>query len=790
MSTKTTFKRIALVAVASLGFGMLSAAPSSAANIITVPTLAITSPATANAGTTDVPITQGTAIVGNLQAITTAGFTDIGDGVDIAYVVTNPQGTVITSSVTFAAPTTLPAGLTVTASATGLAIRTTTAANVILNTTAKVVGTITIPASATLVAGTYTIASTVTAVNATGGTADTDTTGQQMDGTTSVARGQIFVSGTSVTQGLTRGLTGTATVGNVATVTWFTPTHANSSAYRITSSGVGSVTRIAQGAGTATSILPISGVTGNWNSGAVYTTAAATTTESATIQLSSTVAGVQTVTVQIADATTGNLTTVATSSVTWGTAPTMSASLSTVFAAGGSARATALETTALRLPSTAGVTMTTAATTGVSIAITANNGDGEPLVGQAVTATISGPGLLSITAGNSAAVAGTARSVSLTAAAQSGEHRSTIGVSGDGTRGVGTITITVGGVVYTKTVTFYGAVATLTATQGVSIMRAGRTATSAVADFTLGGVDPARLATAAIGMDTATNISIVAKDVDGNVVPLATAPTADISNAAAIAAVNIASCAGGGATTVCASGEGNWIANTIAAVGGVSGAASTVTFKTPHPTLPATFISTDPVPFTLGGSALGGTVTMTLDKAVYEPGERMIITYTAKDAAGNPVRDWAAVGAPASNKAIVGLNGTGVYVKGSHIYGDGATELTYAPTAPGPFTVTLSTGTATGATITATATVADDAATTAAAAAGDAAAEATDAANAATDAANAAAEAADAATAAAQDAADAVAALSTSVTAMVDSLRKQITSLTNLVIKIQRKVRA
>ncbi|CAN2223334.1 hypothetical protein MCEMKE27_01287 [Candidatus Nanopelagicaceae bacterium] len=75
-------------------------------------------------------------------------------------------------------------------------------------------------------------------------------------------------------------------------------------------------------------------------------------------------------------------------------------------------------------------------------------------------------------------------------------------------------------------------------------------------------------------------------------------------------------------------------------------------------------------------------------------------------------------------------------------------------------------------------------------AATDAAAEATDAANAATDAANAAAEAADAATAAAQDAADAVAALSTQVTELVSALRKQITSLTNLVIKIQKKVRA
>jgi len=84
----------------------------------------------------------------------------------------------------------------------------------------------------------------------------------------------------------------------------------------------------------------------------------------------------------------------------------------------------------------------------------------------------------------------------------------------------------------------------------------------------------------------------------------------------------------------------------------------------------------------------------------------------------------------------------------------------------------------------------DSAAASNAQAATDAAAEATDAANAATDAANAAAEAADAATAAAQDAADAVAALSTQVSEMVNALKKQITALTNLVIKIQKKVKA
>jgi hypothetical protein len=84
----------------------------------------------------------------------------------------------------------------------------------------------------------------------------------------------------------------------------------------------------------------------------------------------------------------------------------------------------------------------------------------------------------------------------------------------------------------------------------------------------------------------------------------------------------------------------------------------------------------------------------------------------------------------------------------------------------------------------------ESAVSVAATAAADAAAEATDAANAATDAANAAAEAADAATAAAQDAADAVAALSTQVSALISGLKSQLTALTNLVIKIQKKVKA
>ncbi len=86
--------------------------------------------------------------------------------------------------------------------------------------------------------------------------------------------------------------------------------------------------------------------------------------------------------------------------------------------------------------------------------------------------------------------------------------------------------------------------------------------------------------------------------------------------------------------------------------------------------------------------------------------------------------------------------------------------------------------------------VGTDSSSSVAQAAADAAAEATDAANAATDAANAAAEAADAATAAAQDAADAVAALSAQVATLISGLKAQLTALTNLVIKIQKKVKA
>ena len=197
------------------------------------------------------------------------------------------------------------------------------------------------------------------------------------------------------------------------------------------------------------------------------------------------------------------------------------------------------------------------------------------------------------------------------------------------------------------------------------------------------------------------------------------------------------------------------------------------------------------------------TVKLAFDKATYQPFEKAIITVTPLDSAGNKlgaktVSNIFATGGISSNIAFGSQSDTLTAVSLTTSADSSATaprtagSYTYAVYMPAQGTVTI---TATGGTglatagqvaVTASATVVNssvDAAT-------DAANEATDAANAATDAALAAADAADAATAAAQDASDAVAALSASVEKLVASLKAQLTSLTNLVIKIQKKVKA
>ncbi len=323
----------------------------------------------------------------------------------------------------------------------------------------------------------------------------------------------------------------------------------------------------------------------------------------------------------------------------------------------------------------------------------------------------------------------------------------------DGRAGVGTVTVAVNGVtVKTYTVNFYGSVASLTATTKITHIAAGAT--------------------------TAGVVEVVAKDSNGFIVPGVTI-TGTASSTTAISAV-----------TPAADGDndGDQLVGITAA--STAAGAYTVTFTS------GTIVS-NAATFTVAKTT-AKTVTISTDKAEYAAGEKIIVTVTANDSGSNGIADGArdlfsAAGVTSTSALQGSLPATSVTLVSGK-----ATYTVYAPLASGPVTISGTEGTATDSTtkavVSATFTVLSDGVAQAAA---DAAAEATDAANAATDAANAAAEAADAATAAAQDAADAVAALSVQVSEQIaalraqnDALRKQITALTNLIIKIQKKIKA
>jgi hypothetical protein len=214
--------------------------------------------------------------------------------------------------------------------------------------------------------------------------------------------------------------------------------------------------------------------------------------------------------------------------------------------------------------------------------------------------------------------------------------------------------------------------------------------------------------------------------------------------------------------------------------------------------------------------------TVSFDKATYSPGERAVLTITAKDAAARLMATGSlssafnrVVGTPSLTTITGGANlgGTNSGVNYDAVtfngYRDTGVETrvvtmpTYGTDVSVEFRISTFGSTTEYTAVTATAKVVDPNATAIAAAqaaadaATDAAAEAIDAANAATDASNLAAEAADAATVAAEearDAADAATAaveeLATQVATLMAALKAQLTTLANTVAKIAKKVKA
>jgi hypothetical protein len=366
--------------------------------------------------------------------------------------------------------------------------------------------------------------------------------------------------------------------------------------------------------------------------------------------------------------------------------------------------------------------------------------------------------LLQIVDGNETTTGTLARALTSTALSDNVGY---VTVSNDGTAGVSTITISVGStVIATETITFSGASAKyeVTSVRGVMEIAAN------------GSSDSATTGIAVKVTDSAGNL------VDGEAVFLKSGDTT-------IATVSSSSNTSGASKA----GYSYFVLT------GVKSGSAVITACNTASCTSATITATTTVKV---AKTEAKTVTATFDQASYAPGEKMTLNIVATDADGAAIAD--ANAGTYTMSANLGTTSTlptaAAFVGGTHAV------TIYAPVSSGTFTVSIKllAGAAWATalddtTITASTVIANPAVDAAA----DAAAEATDAANAATDAANAAAEAADAATDAANSAAeaaqaatDAVAALSTQVASLIAGLKSQLTALTNLVIKIQKKVKA
>jgi trimeric autotransporter adhesin len=386
---------------------------------------------------------------------------------------------------------------------------------------------------------------------------------------------------------------------------------------------------------------------------------------------------------------------------------------------------------------------------------------------SAVTVAISGAGSVGLTSTtnerySSVSIGATPSAVTTTA--------KDFYVFADGRTGTATITVSVGStVVATKSFVFHGAAATITPTVVNSVI-------------------PASAAGASLGAITA-----VVTDANGN--PVSGAVVRDVSSATTVISDSYDVCGTTGA-------DGKVTCNLT----GVAEGSANITLTTNASATATTGVTSAPVSIRVGSAP--ATATVTFDQSSYQPGARATITVALRDAAGLAVPNgtYAGIftGVMTSTSVIAAGNlpGTALAAAGTEPgYAAGSIRTT-GSTGNATFTINMPlvsgnvsvTGTGgTGLPTAAQVAIAGSAVVDPSVevlAATDAATEAIDAANAATDAANAAAEAADAATAAAQDAADAVAALSTQVSEMIDALKKQITALTNLVIKIQKKVKA
>ena len=328
------------------------------------------------------------------------------------------------------------------------------------------------------------------------------------------------------------------------------------------------------------------------------------------------------------------------------------------------------------------------------ILVTTRNASNAIYTGNAISVSITGSGFVSAGSAADADANGvptateldtadgsatTTRTASVTAAANT---TGIVGIAvwGDGTSGTGTIKIEVtdkvSGVtstLATKTVTFHGTVATLTATtlQGVATAGAANGCSNATT-----------CTQATLALTPA--VVIVAKDSSGVVVPGLTI-TGTPSDTAIVGAATVTAVTGGDDKN----GRGYYNASLTGGNVANSGKSTTITWST-------TLADGTTKITTTSSASVGGTpatASWSVDKTSYTAGAPVVITVTAKDAAGNPVGDGTYANFHAG-AATLGGSFTGSTPAASvEIVGGKATYTAYAPGTAGSYVVSNKLGT-------------------------------------------------------------------------------------------------
>ena len=679
-----SLKKVAVVAVASLGFGLLSVVPAQAGTTAVTTVLGTVTPADGSAvvgSTVSIPLKLTTAAADTITSFTaTATFAQ--RPVNTALAASGLVATTVGNDTEFGSATaaTNVIGSVATANAIAYTSTNSAAAN-----TAKIAGTYTFTPD---VPGIYQVTIAIPAGTNTGTITATAT-----------AAITIIVGGAQLTQATSGkgAATGTATTGGSAVVKYVMPgATAAAARFNVTSSGVGSVTNpkdcadddatmvasatvVRCDAGGSTSEGFINGTNNSdglfftnttLSAGNVLTGSSAQTV--VTFDAASSVAGTQTITVTSISLATGAPTTVATVTITWGASPTTSTALSTSFICAGSVTSCAADATVLA--SKAAKTASADAIASIQVTVRDSAGTSKAST-QTITATVTGPGTIGI--GTNAVANSAGRALTGTAG------QNLITVFGDGTEGKATITISQGTtVIATETVSFYGAVASVTVTQNLTnplangFLLGSANATSGTTTLAAGSW--------ANGSGNLPAVVLTLKDASGNLVPNQAANISATSSDATVMSATITAVE----DTTAAVGAGYYNVSVSSAAGSAAGKSATLTFRVLL--TGTTYVSAPATTFTIGSSKIAK-VAITVDKTSYTAGDPAVMTVTATDAAGLAVADGLYASstktAPLFSKSVVAIS-TLPTTSTMGTVGGKKTYKFYAPSVPGSFTVT------------------------------------------------------------------------------------------------------